>query len=92
MANFIAKRANGLGAETGSLPRRANCSMLVQTADALDYIHSQGIVHREIKPNNIFFAHVEGCASKWRTFADLGVAAVLNTVAVRHRCMLPGPH
>jgi serine/threonine protein kinase len=66
--------------------------MLVQTADALDYIHSQGIVHREIKPNKIFFAHVEGCASKWRTFADLGVAAVLNTVAVRHRCMLPGPH
>ncbi len=39
-----ARCRDGLVAETGEL-----FEMLVQTADALDYIHSQGIVHREIK-------------------------------------------
>ena len=74
VANFIAKRANALGAETREL-----FEILVQTADALDYIHSQGIVHRDIKPENVLLAHAEGpvCIK----LADFGVAAVLNTVA-----------
>ena len=74
LANFIAKRANALGAETREL-----FEILVQTADALDYIHSQGIVHRDIKPENVLLAHAEGpvCIK----LADFGVAAVLNSVA-----------
>src|SRR6185436_6418597 len=37
----------------GSLPAERMFSVLGQTAVALDYAHSKGIVHRDIKPANI---------------------------------------
>jgi serine/threonine protein kinase len=40
----------------GPLPFQELLDMAVQVAEALEAAHSQGIVHRDIKPGNIFLA------------------------------------
>jgi len=37
----------------GALPPAAACAILRQIAEAVGYVHSQGIVHRDLKANNI---------------------------------------
>jgi serine/threonine protein kinase len=53
------------------LPSSRMFSILAQTAAALDYAHSKGIVHRDIKPANIMIAG--GGAAK---ITDFGIAKI----------------
>lgn len=39
---------------TGPLPIPAACSILLQTSNALQYISERSMVHRDVKPSNIF--------------------------------------
>lgn len=57
------------------LPLPATLRVMVQVLDALDYAHSQGIVHRDIKPGNIMIEK----HSRRPLVTDFGIVQVLNS-------------
>jgi len=64
----------------GCVDSREVLVMTTQIADAMDYMHSQGVVHRDIKADNILLAHAGEGAIHIKV-ADFGVAVVLATVS-----------
>ncbi len=59
----------------GALAPRDVLRILVDVADALAYAHDRGVVHRDIKPDNILLA------GRHALVADFGVAKALGAVA-----------
>ena len=54
----------------GALPPDVARRILVEVADALDHAHRQGVVHRDIKPDNILLDDASGRA----LLTDFGIA------------------
>ncbi|MCC6565495.1 MAG: protein kinase [Chloroflexi bacterium] len=65
------KQASEQGRSRASLPEVA--LLLEQLASALDYAHAQGVVHRDIKPQNVMFNN-QGQAF----LVDFGIAKLLT--------------
>jgi serine/threonine protein kinase len=50
--------------------------VLLQMAQGLEYIHSQGLIHRDVKPANILISHDNPAVVKW---ADFGLSRAVVT-------------
>jgi serine/threonine-protein kinase len=58
-----------VAAASGALPRASTLELVQHIAEALDYAHGQGIVHRDVKPANIMVT-----AAGQPKIADFGIA------------------
>ncbi len=73
--------------ELGRLDRGQVTTLINQVAAALDYAHGQGVVHRDIKPDNIMLGS-DGDAK----ITDFGVAKLLSHQATQSDMMLGTPN
>ncbi|WP_084654609.1 serine/threonine-protein kinase [Nocardia altamirensis] len=53
--------------------------IIAETADALDYAHSQGVLHRDIKPANILLAPSHSGRAPRAVLTDFGIARLLES-------------
>lgn len=65
----------------GPMPAARAIHLLRQTCDALSEAHSRGLIHRDIKPGNIFSAHRGGVYDVAKLL-DFGLAKPISTESV----------
>jgi hypothetical protein len=63
-------------AEQGALPWAQAIEILEQVGSALDFAHARGIVHRDIKPQNIILSETDGAV-----LTDFGLTRALGDVS-----------
>jgi len=84
---FVMIRCGGVSldrllAKAGALPRELALQLLTDAAEALSALHTFGIVHRDVKPSNLFCNLRRGCRPRARLI-DLGVAGVFDARLAR---------
>ncbi|MBX9666637.1 MAG: protein kinase [Candidatus Obscuribacterales bacterium] len=52
--------------------------IFIQVCSAMSYAHSQGVLHRDLKPGNVLIEYVDGSVLKAKV-ADFGVAKITGT-------------
>ncbi|MCA9935516.1 MAG: serine/threonine protein kinase [Ardenticatenaceae bacterium] len=62
--------------QTGALPMKQVADILRRLGDALDYSHSRGVVHRDLKPGNILFDDRDNAF-----LSDFGIAKLAEATA-----------
>ncbi|MFZ3415968.1 serine/threonine-protein kinase [Arthrobacter sp. 3Tela_A] len=71
--------------KSGPLPAVSVASLGADLADALAYVHSQGVIHRDVKPANILLYPQEHDSRLYPKLTDFGIARLVEaTVATAH--------
>ena len=65
------------------LPPQDAIAIARQIGAALDYAHSQGIIHRDVKPANIFLRGAGTPAQQIAVLADFGIAKVFGELGTK---------
>jgi serine/threonine-protein kinase len=68
----------------GELPINEAVRLLAEVADALSYAHSQGVVHRDIKPDNVLLS------GRHALVTDFGVAKAVSEATGRQELTTAG--
>lgn len=72
----------------GRLPIARVANIVSQVAEALDYAHRNGVVHRDIKPGNVMIG-----SNGWVTVTDFGIAKAAGSVSITGSGSMVGtPH
>jgi serine/threonine-protein kinase len=79
-------------AEEGRLEPRRAARIIVQCASALGAAHAAGVIHRDMKPDNVFLVHAGGAAD-FVKLLDFGVAKIAGAGRLtRHGTVYGTPH
>jgi Tol biopolymer transport system component/tRNA A-37 threonylcarbamoyl transferase component Bud32 len=71
-------------ARRGELPIQEAVRLLAEVADALSYAHAQGVVHRDIKPDNVLLS------GRHALVTDFGVAKAVSEATGRQNLTTAG--
>jgi eukaryotic-like serine/threonine-protein kinase len=69
--------------DVGALPARRVVAIGTQIAQALAHAHDQGLIHRDLKPDNVFLLHRPG-GSDFVKVLDFGLAKLLEKEMPEH--------
>ena len=74
----------------GRLPEEEVRRIIAEIADALDHAHRQGVVHRDVKPDNVLLEDASGRA----LLTDFGIARPMNhsESLTQHGSVVGTPH
>jgi hypothetical protein len=67
--------------QAGPLPARRALGIIQQVLSGLEHAHAKGIVHRDVKPENILIEHTPGLAQDHVRLLDFGLAKLLDGAA-----------
>jgi serine/threonine protein kinase len=78
IVEFVERGSLGTVVKNGPLDRKVMLRYLHGIASALDYAHSRGIVHRDVKPANVLLG-----AEDMPILADFGLAKLLESSSIK---------
>lgn len=74
----LAGETLGTRLERGPLPREETLELLLEVCDVLGAAHARGVVHRDLKLDNVFLLEAPGAGGRRTKLLDWGVAYVVG--------------